>query len=86
MVEALRDQVSYLKAVIQTRDRQLEPRTEELRRKDHIIAALTEGIPELEAPSEPREAPLTPSEDHSEGVRGYRTIESVSPGDVGCLD
>jgi hypothetical protein len=28
-------------------------RDEELRRKDHIIAALTERIPELEAPSEP---------------------------------
>ncbi len=30
LVEALRDQVSYLKALIQTRDRELEARTEEL--------------------------------------------------------
>jgi predicted ArsR family transcriptional regulator len=50
LVDTLRDHVSYLKAVIQTRDRELEARTEELRRKDHIIAALTERIPELEAP------------------------------------
>jgi predicted ArsR family transcriptional regulator len=56
LVETLRDQVSYLKAVIQTRDHELEARTEELRRKDHIIAALTERIPELEAPREPRES------------------------------
>ena len=39
---------------------------EEARRKDHIIAALTERIPELEpvreAPSEPRGGPETASE------------------------
>ena len=37
---------------------------EEARRKDHIIAALTERIPELEAPAspEPRESPVTASE------------------------
>jgi excisionase family DNA binding protein len=63
LVEVLHDQVSYLKAVIQTRDRELESRTEELRRKDHIIAALTERIPELEPASEPREPPAEPGED-----------------------
>jgi predicted ArsR family transcriptional regulator len=57
LVETLSDQVSYLKAVIQTRDRELEARTEELRRKDHIIAALTERIPELEPASEKRKSP-----------------------------
>ena len=66
LVEVLYDQVSYLKAVIQTRDHELEARTEELRRKDHIIAALTERIPELEAPAseaaEPRGSPETASE------------------------
>src|SRR5215217_8972724 len=57
-LESMQEQVSYLKAVIQTRD-------EELRRKDHIIAALTERIPELEAPreapSEPPESPVSSS-------------------------
>jgi excisionase family DNA binding protein len=48
LVEALNDQVEYLRRVIDTRDRELEARTEELRRKDHIIAALTDRIPELE--------------------------------------
>jgi hypothetical protein len=37
-------------------------RNEELRRKDHIIAALTERIPELEPPRERREAPVTATE------------------------
>jgi hypothetical protein len=35
---------------------------EEARRKDHIIAALTERIPELEPASEPRESPVAASE------------------------
>ena len=34
--------------------RQLETRTEEIRRRDSIIAGLTQRIPELEAPSEPQ--------------------------------
>ena len=60
----MQEQVSYLKAVVQTRD-------EELRRKDHIIAALTERIPELEAPreaaSEAREGHVTASEGADKG-------------------
>lgn len=43
LVEVLTEQVSYLKA-------QLDIRTEELRRKDHIIAGLVDRVPELEAP------------------------------------
>jgi len=50
----MQDQNEYLR-------RQLEVWQEEARRKDHIIAALTERIPELEpaweAPPEPRESP-----------------------------
>jgi hypothetical protein len=48
-VDSLEDQVDYLR-------RQLEVWQEEARRKDHIIAALTERIPELEASTEPRES------------------------------
>jgi hypothetical protein len=44
---------------------ELSTRNEELRRKDHIIAALTERIPGLpsppEASPEPRESPETPT-------------------------
>jgi len=59
LVESLEDQVGYLRGVIETRDKELEARTEELRRKDHIIAALTERIPELEPPAstEQRDVP-----------------------------
>src|SRR5919107_5627234 len=63
-LDSMQEQVSYLKAVIQTRD-------EELRRKDHIIAALTERIPELEAPrearSEAREGHVMASEEADKG-------------------
>lgn len=48
-VDSLEDQVDYLR-------RQLEVWQEEARRKDHIIAALTERIPEIGASTEPRES------------------------------
>jgi hypothetical protein len=46
LVESLRDQVGYLRS-------QLDIRTEELREHRRIIAALTQRIPEIEAPTEP---------------------------------
>ncbi len=50
LVEHLMDQVAYLRQIIETRDQELAARTEELRRKDHIVAALTGRIPELSPP------------------------------------
>jgi excisionase family DNA binding protein len=47
IVDVLRDQVEYLRGVIEARDRELEARAEELRRKDTIIMSLTQRIPEL---------------------------------------
>ncbi len=71
-VDSLEDQVDYLR-------RQLEVWQEEARRKDHIIAALTERIPELEPASnaapEPRESSQTGSE--------YPGSGTVSPDDKG---
>ncbi len=52
----LREQILFLRSELVTRN-------EELRRKDHIIAALTERIPELEPASEPRESHESVSED-----------------------
>jgi hypothetical protein len=52
LIETLQDQIAYLRS-------QLDIRTEELREHRRIIAALTQRIPELEAPSEPRESPET---------------------------
>jgi hypothetical protein len=43
--------------------RELEVWQEEARRKDHIIAALTERIPELEPASEASESPSSASEE-----------------------
>lgn len=64
-VESLEDQVDYLR-------RQLEVWQEEARRKDHIIAALTERIPELEpareTSPEPRDSSVKPSEHHGSGT------------------
>jgi excisionase family DNA binding protein len=60
LVERLRSELEDWKQVVATRD-------EELRRKDHIIAALTERIPELEAPSETREVNETTSEEQGRG-------------------
>ena len=59
-VDELRDQVSFLRA-------ELMARNEELRRKDHILAALTERIPELEAPRESRESRAAASEEEGKG-------------------
>ena len=48
LVKELRDRIHFLEA-------ELGDRKEESRRKDHIIAALTQRIPELEPATEPRE-------------------------------
>ena len=50
LVKSLQDQIGYLRA-------QLDTRAEELREHRRIIAALTQRIPEIEAPSEPRGSP-----------------------------
>jgi hypothetical protein len=52
LIESLQDQVAYLRS-------QLEIRTDELREHRRIIAALTQRIPEIEAPRE-QEAPQEP--------------------------
>ncbi len=59
LVEVLTEQVLYLKA-------QLDIRTEELRRKDHIIAGLVERVPELDPPA-PSSEPSQPSEEAAQG-------------------
>lgn len=62
LIENLKDQIEHLRRVIDTRDM-------ELQRKDSIIAALTQRIPELEAPAERREAPETTTQ----GANGSAT-------------
>jgi hypothetical protein len=66
LVEVLREQVAYLQGVIATRDRELEQRAEEIRRRDaalereqQLAAIFADRLRELEAPasSEARESP-----------------------------
>ena len=62
--------MSFLEEVFsETRDRELEGRAEELAEMRRIVAALTQRIPQLEAPGEPRDGPETPSPRSDRGAR-----------------
>lgn len=58
-IAELRERVEQLSRIMETRD-------EELRRKDHLLAAALERIPELEAPRDEPHAPETASEEPEE--------------------
>ena len=60
----LEDHNSTLHAQVDHLQRELAIRNEELRRKDHLLAAALERIPELEVPRESREAPETATNLH----------------------
>ncbi len=53
LVEEMRDRIASLERML---DEEREARTEERRRHDTLMATLMQRIPELEAPSETREA------------------------------
>ncbi len=55
LINVLQDQIQYLRNIIEARDRELEARTDELRRKDTIIMSLTQRLPELPPASSPEE-------------------------------
>ncbi len=71
LVEDLRDHIAFLRAELEARNEEIrrreEEHREEARRKDTIIAQLTQRIPELEPPKEatqePREGHMTASEE-----------------------
>ena len=73
LVEVLAEQVSYLKA-------QLDIRTEELRRKDHIIAGLVERVPELTEGDARREAPTDRPAASQPGEEDAQDAANGSPG------
>jgi hypothetical protein len=70
-IEALKSQIGTLESHIQSLEHDREEWKEEARRKDTIIMALTNRIPELEAaqdtPPEATESPLTASGDSDRG-------------------
>ena len=62
-IVAYKDQVEYLQTELTRRS---EEHREEIRRRDHLLAAALERIPAIEppdTPSEPRESPETASEE-----------------------
>jgi len=71
LVEVLTEQVSYLKA-------QLDIRTEELRRKDHIIAGLSQATAEQARTIRAIEAPA--SEAAEEPTEDAETVEEAPEG------
>jgi hypothetical protein len=82
----LRDQVEHLRGIIETRDRELEARTEELRRRDVIISSIAQRIPELapaasgETPARPEKAAGTPEEaEEGNQALGAHEDQEVSP-------
>ena len=79
IVANLEEQVAFLREVIRSWNRELRRREEEYRekshRKDHLLAAALERIPEIEPASEPREDPETASAS-IEGVETpYRALQ-----------
>ncbi len=67
-LEGMQDQIGYLRHIIETRDM-------ELQRKDSIIAALTQRIPELEPAPGPRESAVSATEDEGESAVPQETAE-----------
>jgi hypothetical protein len=51
LTQLLQDQIEVLRHELEDWKKAVAVRDDELRRKDHIIAALTERIPEIEAPA-----------------------------------
>ncbi|MDQ3833827.1 MAG: hypothetical protein M3315_09380 [Actinomycetota bacterium] len=74
LVERMAAEIEHLREMLALRD-------EEIRRRDHLLAAALERIPALESPpgtpsSEPREPPVRSSE---EGRKGERKDEEEPP-------
>ncbi len=66
-INALKSQIDSLGLQIESLEHDREEWKEEARRKDHIIMALTQRIPELEAAEEPRESVVTAGKDEAKG-------------------
>jgi hypothetical protein len=84
LVEALREQVAYLRGVIATRDRELALRGEEIRRRDsalereqELTAMFAERLRQLDPPRDEPHAPETASE--GEGSTQTPTSDTEEP-------
>jgi hypothetical protein len=63
----LKSQIESLERDKEALERDKEHYREESARKDHIIMAITQRIPELEAPTDERESVVPPSDESPEG-------------------
>ncbi len=83
LVEELRDHLAFLRAELEARNEEIrrreEEHREEARRKDTIIAQLTQRIPELPSASSPerRDAPDTATKDTDRGDAPTEPRETV---------
>ena len=68
--DALSEANAELRARVESLERALEAERESRRRADHIIAALTDRIPELEAPPQSAQEAESVAESASEGESG----------------
>ncbi len=60
VLEAKEETIEELRERVRSLERQLDARQEEIRRRDILLANLVERVPQLEAPSETRESPVSP--------------------------
>lgn len=76
LIESYQARIEDKDARIESLERQLQDETEARRRADHIIAALTERIPELEAPPQTPQEAQEAAESASEGADRGEAWES----------
>jgi hypothetical protein len=69
LVESLREQVEYLKETVAMRD-------EEIRRRDHLLAAALERIPAIEAPQDTASEATGAAESDEDGPYGTSSQEA----------
>ena len=62
LIAAKDETIEELRGRVLRLEHELDTRNEEIRRRDHLLAAALERIPELEAPQEPPEAAETVEE------------------------
>jgi hypothetical protein len=63
LLEAKDETIEELRQRVRRLEQDLDARNEEIRRRDHLLAAALERIPALDAPREPRDEPETLHQD-----------------------
>ncbi len=88
LLDAKEETISELRDRVRRLEHELDVRNEEVRRRDHLLAAALERIPELEAPRESQDTPseAEPRSDRVEEASGAtEEPERPAEGDSGPL-